>query len=193
MTRTVLVTVALVLAVLLAACGTAGGPTATDVDEPVVVLARGDGWRDGLMDAVGLRYLVIEVAEPGMARQAWEDNVTDGLPTASGPPDEPGVYVPFEEVDPTTHAIVVVSSGTSSSCPTWPADLRLRDSHVEVDLEMDVAADAPCTDDLVPYRAVLAVERDRLPMSDALPLEDIDVPSENLTGVDGVVTPYPAG
>lgn len=196
MRRAILTTLGLGLALMLVACGEApaDGPGAGDVDEPVVVLARDDGWREGLMEAVGHRYLVIEVATgERAAQQAWDDNVPDGLPDRTGSPDEPGVYAPFEEVDLETHAVVVVSSGTSSSCPAWPEDLRLRDAAIEVDLATDVEAGTPCTDDLAPYRVVLAVERARLPMPDALPIEDIDLPSENLTGVDGVMTAYPAG
>jgi hypothetical protein len=126
------------------------------------------------MESAGPRYLLIEVATgAGVAQQAWDDNVPDGLTQREGAPDQPGVYVPLEEVDLETHAIVVVSSGTSSSCPAWPEDVRLTDSHVEVDLAADVGADAACTDDLAPYRAVLAVERDRLPTTDALPIETL--------------------
>jgi hypothetical protein len=194
--RVIVTTVGLGMALLLVACGDVPteDPGTGAADEAVVVLAREDGWRDGLMESVGHRYLVIEVAAgAGVAQRAWDDNVPDGLGERDGPPDEPGVYLPFEEVDLQTHAIVVVSSGTSSSCPAWPDDLRVADSRVEVDLATDVDADAPCTDDLVPYRAVLAVEHDRLPTADDLPIQDIDVPSENLTGVDGIMTGYPAG
>jgi hypothetical protein len=194
--RALRTTFGLGLVLMLAACGEipADGPGAGGGDEPVFVLARDDGWRDGLMEAVGHRYLVMEVAtDERAAQQAWSDNVPEGLPERAGPPDEPGVYVPFDEVDLETHAVVVVSSGTSSSCPAWPADVRLRDTHVEVDLATDVDAGTPCTDDLAPYRVVLAIDRDRLPTPDALPIGDVDLPSENLTRVDGMMTAYPAG
>lgn len=177
---------------LLGGCGEAMGPGGSDApgNGEVTVLAKAGGWRDGLQETAGHPYLWIEVAaDPTTARQAWEDNVPTGLPEGDGRPAEPGIYVPFEDVDLDTHALVVVSSGESGTCPVWVEDLRFLDDRVEVDL--DTAGGEACTDDFNPYRLVLAVDRDRLPSTDDLPFTTIDVPSENLVDVEGQMVRYP--
>lgn len=180
---------------LVGGCGEAVGPGGSDAPGngevgAVTVLAKADGWRDGLQESAGHPYLWIEVAtDPATARQAWEDNVPTELPRGEGRPDEPGLYVPFEDIDLDTQALVVVSSGESGTCPAWVEDLRVLADRVEVDLgSVDELA---CTDDFNPYRLVLAVDRDRLPATDDLPLTTIDVPSENLTDVEGQMVRYP--
>ncbi len=175
-----------------------GGTGAVGPDEPaaptaaeITVLAKAEGWRDGLQESAGHPYLWIEVAaDPDRAQQAWEENVPAGLADGEGPPAEPGLYVPLEDVDLDTHALIVVSSGESGTCPAWVDDLRVLDGRVEVDL--DTVDEQACTDDFNPYRLVLAMDRDLLPAIDDLPISTIDVPSENLTDVAGEMVAYSA-
>ncbi len=186
-------TLAVVLA--LAACGpTEGGDPGAggDAQGSVQVLAWDEGWRDGLQEELGFRYLVMEItADEAEAAQAWEDNVDDSLESREGAPDQPGIYGDPAAIDHETQALVVVSSGASSTCRVWVDDVRTTDGVVEVDLGRE-PADA-CTDDLAPYRVVLAVDRDRLPAPEELPVTAVDLPSENLRDVDGEVVDYPAG
>lgn len=186
----------------LTACGVAvflvvGGTEPVGSGDPdgsgsgeVTMLAKAEGWRDGLHETAGQPYMWLEVAaDPATGRQAWEENVPTELPQGDGRPDDPGLYAPLEDVDLDTQALVVVSSGESGSCPVWVADLRVLADRVEVDLgSVDQQA---CTDDVNPYRLVLAMDRDLLPSSDDLPLTTVDVPSENLTDVEGEMVRYP--
>lgn len=176
------------VAVLLGAAGCgadADGATA-------VVLARADGWREGAYEAAGRPYVLIEIAaDRARAEQAWNENVTATLPPADGDPGEPGVYGMLDDVDFERRAVVVYSSGTSGTCPAWVRGIETTNGRVEITLGS--SAERACTDDYRPYRLVLAVERDALPGLSELPVERIDVPSENLTGVEGRVVAYPAG
>ncbi|MEX2627152.1 MAG: hypothetical protein WD225_09715 [Ilumatobacteraceae bacterium] len=177
---------------LLAACGESGGTGSATGGDGVVVLAKAEGWRDGLQEAAGHPYMLVEVAsDRDSAQRAWDDNVPDDLPQADGDPAEPGVYGSLDEVDFDAQSVVVVSSGESGSCPAWVEELSTAEGRFEVRLAT-VAAEA-CTDDFRPYRMVLAVDRGRLPDPEDLPVDRVDVPSENLEDVEGQVVAYPVG
>lgn len=183
------------LALALSACGAPTDDIAADDGAvgSVEVLAKAEGWRPGLEDAAGHPYMLLEVAaEPDLAQQAWDDNVPDSLAEADGEPDQPGVYTHLDDVDLDEQVLVVLSSGESSTCPVWVDDITTVDDRVEVELARAADADQACTDDFQPYRLVLAVDRDRLDR-DALPIERIDAPSENLTDVQGRAVVYPVG
>lgn len=185
-TRSLLAVMLLTSALLLAACG---GGVGGSGEGPVTALARADGWRSGIEASVG--FLLLEVAhDEGTALRAWTDNVPNELPADEGdPPTAPGAYRSLDDVDFSRQAVVVVSSGGSSSCPPWVRNIRTVGDRVEVELAREGAQ--ACTDDFQPYRLVLAVDRDRLPDLDALPVERVDVPSDNLTDVEGRMVAYP--
>lgn len=188
MRRGVFVTTVFVAILFVTACGGDDG-IARDGDSAVTVLARADGWRDDVQQIAG--FMLIEIAaDEDTAARAWDENVPDSLPAAEGDPVGPGVYGVLENVDFTRQALVVVSSGGSSSCPPWVRDLATFEDRVEVTLARDDGATA-CTDDFHPYRLLLAVDRLRLPGPEALPVERIDVPSDHLTDVEGRVVVYP--
>lgn len=183
-----------VLGMVLAACGSSdtGSTGSPRDDDAVIVLAKAQGWRDGLQDAAGHQYMLVEVAsDPATAQRAWDDNVPEDLPEADGDPADPGVYGSLDDVGLGDQVVVVVSSGESGSCPAWVQGLTMTEGRLEVELGT-VAAEA-CTDDFRPYRMVLAVDRDRLPAPGDLPVDRVDVPSENLTDVAGRVVAYPVG
>ncbi len=183
------------VALAISACGTPTDDIAGDggADRSVEVLAKAEGWRAGLADAAGQPHMLLEVAaDAELAQRAWDDNVPDSLVEADGEPDQPGIYADLDDVDLDQKVVVVLSSGESSTCPVWVEDLSTVDDHLEVMLASVAPADQGCTDDYQPYRLVLAVDRDRLPV-DALPIERIDVPSENLLDVQGRAVVYPVG
>lgn len=152
-------------------------------------LAKAEGWREGI-DQMPPPFGVLEIAyDRPTAERAWAENVPDGLPQRAGDPDEPGVYGDLDDVDLDTQVIVVWSSGESSACPGWLADVDV-DASGTVLLQRDDSAGAfgACTDDYNPYRLVGAIDRDRVPESDALPTEDVAGVPE---GPGAVVTAYP--
>ena len=184
------------VAVALAASGCSRPDAASTpaADDGVVVLAKAAGWRDGLQEAAAHPYILMEVATSAdSAEQAWADNVPTTLTEADGDPADPGVYETLEAVDLDRQAVVVFSSGESGTCPAWVRSLSTTGGRVEVVLASTAGEGQACTDDFRPYRLVLAVDLDRLPSPDELPVDAIDVPSENLAGVDGRVATYPAG
>jgi hypothetical protein len=177
--------------VVAVACGPApdGG---TDALGEVIVLAKAEGWRPGLQDATGFTFVLVEVAaDASVASVAWADNVPPSLPVGQGLPAVPGVYGEFDSVDFDRQAVVVYSSGESGTCPAWVTDLSASDGRLAVTLASTAEAGQPCTDDFRPYRLVLAVDRDRLPEMSDLPLDRIDLVSENVTEVEGLVVAYP--
>lgn len=157
-----------------------------DIEEPpgppaegVEPLAKASGWREGLPQ--GDPSALLEVAyDRETADRAWRANVPDDLDERDDDlPAEPGVYGALDEVDFDRQAVVVWSSGESGSCPGWLADLDTVDNTVHV--EVDATAQL-CTDDYVPYRMVLAVDRDRLPQPDQLPHARIEgVPDSEIS------------
>lgn len=188
------VPISIIVAVALvgAACGGEGVAGSGGDEGGVVVLAKAEGWRDGLQESAGHPYALVEIAaDAETAARAWDDNVAESLPEADGEPSEPGVYHALETVDFDRQAVVVFSSGESGSCPAWVGELSTGDGRVDVGLRSTAGEAEACTDDFNPYRLVLAVDRDDVPSSDELPVERVDVPSENLTDVEGRVVSYP--
>jgi hypothetical protein len=180
-------------ALAVSGCGQPDAASTPDADDGVVVLAKADGWRDGLQEAAGHPYILMEVAtSPGSAEQAWSDNVPMTLTKGDGDPAHPGVYETLEAVDLDQQAVVVFSSGQSGTCPVWVRSVSTTGGRVEVVLASTAGEGQACTDDFQPYRLVLAVDLHRLPSPDELPVDAIDVPSENLAGVEGRVVTYPA-
>jgi hypothetical protein len=184
---------AAVLVVLVAGCtnpvdrGPANGWPAA---EGVVVLAKADGWRDGLRpEGTPHEYFaVLEIAyDATTAQAAWEDSVPGDLPERDGEPREPGRYGSLDAVDFAEQVLVVYSSGESGSCPGWLADVSTTNGTVQLTSGAYVPDEA-CTDDYNAYRLVLAVDRDRLPVAAELPTEQARFDGG---GVDVLVAAYP--
>jgi predicted small secreted protein len=176
------------LSLVLAGCD----PTEGGAVEGVTVLAKAEGWRSDLQQSAGFSYVLVEVAaDADTAARAWAENVPSALPDRAGDPAEPGIYRSLETVDFSSQVVVVYSSGESGTCPAWVTDLTVVEGKLVVTLESTAEPGGACTDDFRSYRLVLAVDRDRLPALSELPIDRIDVPSENLVGVDGRVVLYP--
>lgn len=151
--------------------------------EGIQTLAKASGWRDGLAEEFDV-FGVFEVAyDRATAQAAWRDNVPDDLDARDDElPAEPGVYGDLDDVDFDREAVVVWSSG-ESSCREWLVGIDTTDDGIVVEREGPGGA---CPSDYNPYRMVLVVDRDRLPLVDELA-------SAQLDGVpDGVVRVYPA-
>jgi hypothetical protein len=142
-------------------------PPTYDEDGHVRTLATVTGWRDGL-DHPG--YGLLEIADDREAGQrAFAENVPDGLTEgSSGEVWDTGLHADLSTVDWDREAIVVWSGGRSGSCPEWIVDVRVADGTVQV--RTASPSQGACTSDYNAYRAVLAVERDRLPAPDDLPM-----------------------
>lgn len=153
-------------------------------------LAKADGWRAGLADSLG--FGVVEIAyDRDSADRAWQENVPGDLPERDGQPAEPGRYGDPDSVDLDTHAIVVWSSGQSGTCPGWLADIRTgADGTVELETGVDMQGGTACTDDYRQYRMVLAVDRERLPDPDQLPITTVIV--DGRSGAGSLIAAYPA-
>lgn len=179
----------LLLGVLLVplAAGCSGGDTASGVDP----LARAEGWRAGLFEEVGDRYdTVLEVAwDREAAERAWAENVPDDLPDQRGAPYQPGRYGSLVDVDFDTQAVVVWSAG-STSCPEWLHGLRTSDDTIRATTREQV--ENGCADISIPYRMVVAVDRELLPDPAALPTAELTIEGSRSVW-PALVTTYPAG
>lgn len=154
----------------------------------VSVLMKAEGWRDELGQPAGSPFAIVEIAfDRETAERAWADNTPEGLAPRTGAPEEPGIYGDLDRVDFDTQAVVVWSSGESSSCPGWLADMNVKElGTVEIQRDDTAGFFGACTDDYNAYRMLVAVDQDRLPAPDELPTEDVaGIPS-------GLVTTYPA-
>jgi hypothetical protein len=181
-------------AVLCSVAGCTSSPDAADTSgwpasDGVVVLAKADGWRDGLdRQALQEYFSVVEIAyNAATARTAWADAVPADLPERDGEPRESGRYGDLDGVDFDRQVLVVYSSGQSGSCPGWLGDVSTADGTVQLMTDAYVP-DEVCTDDYGAYRVVVAVDRDRLPDEAELPTEDVRVDG---SGLSALAAAYP--
>ncbi len=192
MRRWVAVVVPVVPVVLGAsACSLLGiGTSPAPIDDGITVLAKVDGWSGPLStdESLGVN-LVVEIAyDEDAARAAWADSVPADLPGRSGEPRESGRYGSLDDVDLAEQALVVYSAGQSGACPGWLTDFSV-DGDVLAVAETEHVPGNACTDDFDPYRLVLAVDRDKLPAADRLPLRTA---RDGDREFDALVTRYPA-
>lgn len=159
----------------------------------VTILARIDGWRSELTsDPDGTRQvpdLLLEISyDEATARAAWADNVPGDVPAGSGDPGEFGIHADLDDVDFSQDAVVVYSAGQSGSCPAWLVDATYAAGAFDV-VESDEVPEGSdgCSDVRVPYRLVLAVDRDKLPPPEDLPVDRVHVDGQD---IDGLVTEY---
>ena len=102
----------------------------------------------------------------------------------------PGRFGDLDDVDFDTQALLVWSSGDAGdACATWLANIRtiVRDDETRVNVELGEKEPrrGVCPASYKPYRMLYAVDRDRLPAPDALPIDDIE-------GVrDALIAAYP--
>lgn len=157
-------------------------PPTYDPDGPVRTLATVPGWRDDL-DAFGDGALEIAY-DREVAERAFAENAPDDLPDGARHAAEDGLHADLASVDWDREALVIWSGGRSGSCPEWVEDVRVDGDRVVV--AVSSPSEGGCTADFNAYRAVLAVDRDRLPPEDALPLPVGDRPD-----IEAVA--YPAG
>jgi hypothetical protein len=141
-------------------------PEATPDEGPVRTLATVPGWRGGF-DGASAGTLEI-TADRQAGEQAFVENVPDDLPDDARHVAEDGLHAGLDTVDWDREVIVVWSGGRSGSCPVWVEDLRVEDGRIVVSLASP--SQGVCTSDFNPYRAVLAVDLDRLPDVEDLPL-----------------------
>ncbi len=159
-------------------------PPAYDSDGPVRTLATADGWRAGL-DHPG--YELLEIAyDRETAERAFADNVPEGLPHGDGDPWRDGLHADLDTVDWDREVIAVWSGGRSGSCPSWVDDVDL--DHGTVLVRSASPSQGGCTADFNAFRTVLAIDRDRLPPVEALPL-----PLNHGSPESGEAIVYPAG
>jgi hypothetical protein len=152
---------ALVVAMLLAAEGTAGD-TGTRLSPRLVRLARIDGWAlTGARSQPASRVLV--AYDAAAARKLWR--ATRAIPRVrgTGPAPEFGVYAGLDAVDFARQAVLVVESAGSSSCPSSLVDVRPLTAGA-VDLVTNTyRPEKFCTADLHAFTEIVAIERDLLP------------------------------
>jgi hypothetical protein len=182
-------------ALVLVACGggpdrapTDGGnpdgpaPEATTDEGPVRTLATVPGWRGELP---GMADGALEIAyDRETGERAFTENVPDDLPTGARDVADDGLHAELDTVDWDREVLVVWSAGRSGTCPVRVEDLRTAGGRIEV--ETASSSQGSCTADFNPYRAVLAVARDRVP-----PPGDLPVPVAGEPGVEAVA--YAAG
>lgn len=155
------------------------------------VLAKAAGWRPALTPLAGRYHGIVEVTHDAAgARRAWRENrpsVTGGTGGTGA-----GVHRTLAEVDLSRQALVVWSSGRSSSCPVWLVTLATTPSgSVNVSTGTAVRPGQACTDDYSAYRMLLAVDRDLLPRVGGLPTTDVLLDGAAFAA-PVLVTSYPA-
>lgn len=113
--------------------------------------------------------------------QLWDAAVPADLPHASDVTDA-GRHGNPDSVDWDQQALALWRSGQSGSCPETLVDVAVADNGtVEVAIDRDTGPGLGCQEDYNPYRMVLAIDRDHLPATDALPAELEGVPRGEVT------------
>jgi hypothetical protein len=157
-------------------------PPTYEPDGTVRTLATVPGWRD---ERPAVADGALEIAyDRRTGERAFAENVPDDLPTDVRHVAEDGLHAGLDTVDWDREVLVVWSAGRSGSCPVWVEDVRTEGGRVEVSTVSP--SQGACTSDFNPYRAVLAVARDRVPAEAELP-----VPVGQGAGIEAVA--YPGG
>ena len=158
-----------------------------ETDEALLPLARAEGWRadqhDERIDASLELAYDLETAE-----RAWLENAPDESVSSSSSTG-PGLYGSLADVDFQTQAVVVWSSGDAGdACANWLANVHTRVSDGDASVHVEIGSNEPrsgvCPAVLKHYRMILAVDRDRLPDPEHLPIDRIEGVSH------GIVTAY---
>jgi hypothetical protein len=163
-----------------------------DAHDSARPLMKADGWREHLGSSPP--FAILEIAlDRETAERAWSENTPYGLPRRSGRPAKSGLYGSLDDVDFSRQAVVVWSSGQSSTCPGWLAGVDVdEDGTVVVEVSNTAGRFGDCTDDYRPHRMLLAVNQDRLPPIGHLPTVNVSgIPVGGPHG-GGLVTTYPA-
>jgi hypothetical protein len=163
-----------------------------DTHDSARPLVKAEGWRAHLGSPPP--FAILEIAfDREAAERAWRENTPGGLPRRSGAPAMLGLYGVLDDVDFSRQAVVVWSSGQSSTCPAWLAGVDVdHDGTVVIEIGDTAGRFGDCTADYRPYRMIVAVDQDRLPPPSRLP-------TVNVTGIPvggplggALVSTYPA-
>jgi hypothetical protein len=149
--------------------GAAAGREASEFETKpgIAALAKAEGWT--LKYPHQSRGGGIEIAyDREAAELAYEEHFPDGLGPGTG--TGPGSYGSLDDVDFERQAVIVWSHG-ESSCPGWLADIDTMGGRVRVELG-DTGRD--CDEAFHPYRMLIAVDHERLPAPEALPMSTVE-------------------
>ena len=123
------------------------------------------------------------------AEHLWDEHVPDDLPRRRGEPYREGIHGDFDSVDFDTQ-VVALWWGLESTCPQSVTDVQLSG---QATVEVHTTEEEPTCDDMgIPFRMVLAIDRDRLPDASQLP-GDLVVVTDGNRRNDGQVGPFTRG
>ncbi len=97
----------------------------------------------------------------------WDEHASDDLPRRRGEPFREGIYNDLDSVDFDSQ-VVALWWGAEATCPRAVTDVQSPDS-VTVELHT-TEEDHACLDMEIPFRMVLAIDRDLLPELSELPV-----------------------
>ena len=136
---------------------------------PAKTLAKGyEMPAGGANDDVSLELAV----DRDTAALLWDEHVSDDLPRGRGQPFSEGIYGDLDSVD-FDRQVVALWWGTEATCPQAVTDVQSPDS-ATVELHT-TEEDHACLDIGIPFRMVLALDRDHLPDLSDLPVNLVEV------------------
>jgi len=138
----------------------------------VQTLVKIEGGQQSVPDTSDTFASLFVAYDSASAQRLWDDNVPAGLSRRDGDPVEDGLYGDLADVDFDEQVVGLWSAGESGSCPGWLANVRTReDGALILGRDEDTGGNDGCTDDYNPYRTVVALDRDAVPIADALASE----------------------
>jgi hypothetical protein len=136
----------------------------------VRTIAKDDGVPpSGVVSAYG----TVLVVPDDLVNTVLTEIGVEQLPRVDGEPLQTGRYADFTGADDLAadEVLVLWYSGQSGTCPSYLHRLRITAlGDVDVDVETDDADLRACSADYNPYRQLVVVPEDALPMSSDLPL-----------------------
>lgn len=133
---------------------------------PVVTLAKNYA-TPSAVDRPPSHDVRLELAlDQDTAERLWEEHVPDDLPRRDGEAYRVGIHGDLDSVDFDTQAIALWW-GSEATCPQSVTDVQ---SSGQATVELHTTEEEPtCRDVEIPFRMVLAIDRDRLPDGSQLP------------------------
>ena len=170
--RTPRIVVAVVVALSLALGGCGLVESALGQRGPVTTLAK-----NYEMPAEVIRLadhdVNLELAfDRDTAALLWDEHVSDDLPRRRGEPFREGIYSDLDGVDFDSH-VVALWWGGEATCAQAVTDVQFPENDT---VELHTTEEEPdCLDMEIPFRTVLAIDRDRLPALSELPVNLVKV------------------
>jgi hypothetical protein len=169
-TRRIVVAVVMALSLALGGCGLV--ESALGQRGPATTLAKNYEMPAEVVRLADQDVSLELALDQDTAALLWDEHVSDDLPRRRGEPFLEGIYGDLESVDFDSQ-VVALWWGGEATCAQAVTDVQFPESAT---VELHTTEEEPaCLDMEIPFRMVLAIDRDRVPALSELPVNLVTV------------------